>query len=135
MREKRRSARLLPRNDVIGRIKATVPARIVDISLLGAQIEIPSALRPSVECDISLPGPDGEDFRVRTRILRCRVGGLSKSRSSGAPVLYRAGIEFAPMNSHKLALLKEFLEAIRRDGVAAGSGAVLEFNPEQNSAS
>ncbi|MCD4749662.1 MAG: PilZ domain-containing protein [Thermoanaerobaculales bacterium] len=135
MKERRRAARLLPEQEIFGRIKATVPARIVDISLFGVQVEVPSALRPSVECNISLPVGEQDELRLRARIQRCRVNGFDQSVSLGPAVVYRAGMEFEPMNSTKKKILQGILAQIRIDGVMPGSEAVLEMCEDQPFAS
>ena len=72
MMERRRSQRIPVPEDRFGRVKATVPARIVDISRHGVQLEVPAALRPAVECDLTLPAGAG-DVRIRARVQRCRA--------------------------------------------------------------
>ncbi len=106
MNERRRVARHRIEEDLFGRVKATVPARIVDISPFGAQVEVPSALRPSVECDIWLPLDEGQ-IRIRARVLRCRAAAMHPDGGDGANLLYRAGLEF-------VGLSEKDVEALRR---------------------
>jgi len=90
--ERRRSQRVPVQGDRYGRVKATVPARIVDISQHGVQLEMPAALRPAVECDLTLPF-GSRNLRIRARVQRCRVMGFSEDANE-RKLLYRAGLEF-----------------------------------------
>ena len=92
--ERRRSRRIRPTNDLHARVKATVPARIVDMSVAGAQIEVGSILRPSAECDIWIPDADGRPVRIRAEVRRCRAVGTTVLPGGERTVLYRAGLEF-----------------------------------------
>ncbi len=105
--ERRRSRRIRPTNDLHARVKATVPARIVDLSVAGAQIEVDCILRPSAECDIWIPGPEGQPVRVRAEVRRCRAVGTRELPGGEKAVLYRAGLEF--MDTRKEA--REAVEA------------------------
>ncbi len=92
MMERRRSQRVPVSKDRFGRVKATVPARIVDISRHGVQLEVPAALRPAVECDLTLPFGT-RDLRIRAKVHRCRAMGFSDG-GEGRRLVYRAGLEF-----------------------------------------
>ena len=106
MNERRRAARHHIQDEVFGRVKATVPARIVDISPFGAQVEVPSALRPSVECDIWVPLEEGQ-VRIRARVLRCRAAAMRhEGTGNGANLLYRAGLEFTELSQDDVDALR-----------------------------
>ena len=89
----------------MGTVKATVPARVVDISPFGAQVEVPSALRPLVECDVTLPLERGP-LRVRARVQRCRAAAMEGSATSGPTLMYRAGLEFVAIDEATGEILK-----------------------------
>lgn len=108
MDDRRRSKRITPGDDLVGTVKATVPARVVDISPFGAQVEVPSALRPMVECDVTLPLERGP-LRVRARVQRCRAAAMDGTASSGPTLMYRAGLEFVAVEpAIREILQKEF---------------------------
>jgi len=92
MMERRRSHRVPVSKGRFGRVKATVPARIVDISRHGVQLEVPAALRPAVECDLSLPFGT-RDLRIRAKVHRCRAAGFAGG-GGNQRLVYRAGLEF-----------------------------------------
>jgi len=114
MMERRRSQRIPVPEDRFGRVKATVPARIVDISRHGVQLEVPAALRPAVECDLTLPAGAG-DVRIRARVQRCRAMGLSGSGGE-RKLVYRAGLEFVSIAESDRNALLDLV-----DQLAAGS--------------
>ncbi len=97
MNDRRRSERIPVAREVLGRVKATVPARVVDVSRHGMQVEIPAALRPTVACDICLDTPEGE-LRVRARVQRCRARSFAPADNGERLLVYRAGMEFLEMD-------------------------------------
>ncbi len=97
MNERRRIPRRQVVDEVIGRVKATIPARIVDISPFGAQVEVSAALRPTVECDVWVPVDDGQ-LKVRAAVRRCRATGVRGDGREGAAMVYRAGLEFVGLS-------------------------------------
>ncbi len=111
MDDRRRSKRVKPDENLVGTVKATVPARVVDISPYGAQVEIPSALRPMVECDVTLPLERGP-LRVRARVQRCRATTMERSATAGPMLMYRAGLEFIAIDEATAEVLRsEFAPA------------------------
>lgn len=92
MEERRRFHRAVPMTDVNVLIGGIRHARMLDISPIGAGIELPMALSPRAECPLSIPLLDGT-VRLQGRITRCR---LTSVRSAGPndDKVYRAGVEF-----------------------------------------
>lgn len=93
----------------MARVKATVPARVLDVSPFGTQVEIKTALRPGVECDLTIPVVSGE-IRIRAIVRRCRVafvsdGDLPEDEASNG-VVYRAGLEFVRCSEEEAARLR-----------------------------
>jgi len=103
MNERRNTERFNIDGEVFGRVKATVPARLVDISISGAQVEVPSALRPAVECDVTVPTENG-DLRVRARVQRCRAAAMKGN--DGSVLMYRAGLEFLEISQREQELIR-----------------------------
>lgn len=108
MNERRRFPRHQVSEEVFGRVKATIPARILDISPHGAQIELASALRPAVECDLWLPTKDGQ-LRIKATVRRCRAAGLRSDGHAGREMVFRAGLEFLGLSpGEQDALLRSY---------------------------
>lgn len=95
MRERRKAKRIQTEGAVVARVKSTHEARVLDISPFGAQVQLRAALRPGVECDVVVPVHDGE-LRLRAMVRRCRVAAVidGELENGGAPMAYRAGLEF-----------------------------------------
>ena len=102
MKERRRRERVSPPDALYGTVRATVPARIVDISPDGAKVEVQAPLRPAVDCDISLPTRRGE-MRVRARVVRCRAG----APTSEGGIVYTAGLQFVHLSEEASSALEE----------------------------
>ena len=106
MVERRRSPRVSPPVEVVGMVKATVPARVVDLSAAGIQVEVASPLRPAVECNISLPTADG-DLKVRALVLRCRASIMRQVGSGERGMVYRAGLAFLDLSPGQVEVLED----------------------------
>lgn len=83
----------MPRGDVWCRVKSSLPARLVDISPLGVQVEIPAPLEPLAEVGVSIPVIGGTVW-LRARVQRCRAAGIGMTGSADRGMVYRAGLEF-----------------------------------------
>jgi hypothetical protein len=100
--------RAVPRVELKQRLDASVmaiePARILDISSRGAQIEVANILQPSGRCDLRIQFADGE-FAVHATVRRCRASGFGLDGNNQSVVLYRAGLEFDEVAPESLARL------------------------------
>lgn len=54
MAERRSAQRLTPATELSARVRAFLPARVVDVSRTGIQLELSSLLRIGVSCDVKL---------------------------------------------------------------------------------
>ncbi len=93
MSERRAVPRVEPKKPLSARVRTFVPARIVDISSRGAQIELATSLRPEVPCDLRIQLETG-DIVVHAIVRRCRAWGFGLDERDQRVLLYRAGIEF-----------------------------------------
>ncbi len=118
MKERRRHHRVTPDDEVYGKVKATVPARVVDISPEGVQVEVSSGLRPNVECDLSLPVDDGA-IQVRARVLRCRAATMRPGADS-SELLFRAGLAFVGLSPSDQETLRETYGIPPEESTAGG---------------
>ncbi len=85
--------RVEPQQPLSARVKAFLPARIVDLSSRGVQIELATSLRPQVPCDLRIQLEQGE-VTVRGLVRRCRAWGFGLDERDQRVLLYRAGLEF-----------------------------------------
>ena len=93
MTERRAVPRGEPKRPLSARVKAFLPARIVDLSERGVQIELAAILRPQVPCDLLIQ-LDGGEVVVRGLVRRCRAWGFGLDERDQRVLLYRAGLEF-----------------------------------------
>jgi hypothetical protein len=87
-------------------VKATVPARVVDLSVAGAQVEVSSPLRPSVQCDIALPTAAG-DLKIRARVTRCKATVMRDLGGGERGMVYRAGLTFMKLEPNEAEVLED----------------------------
>jgi hypothetical protein len=93
MTERRAVPRVELQKPLQARVKTFLPARIVDISSKGAQLELATSLRPEVPCDLRIQLESG-DIVVHAIVRRCRAWGFGLDEKDQRVLLYRAGIEF-----------------------------------------
>ena len=96
--ERRRNRRIRPNQELLGKVKATVPARVVDLSVDGAQIEVGCILRPTAECDLWLPGDGRQSVKLRAEVRRCRATGVKELPGGERGMVYRAGLQFTALD-------------------------------------
>ncbi len=93
MKERRAVPRAEPKKPLSARVRAFMPARIVDLSERGLQLELATSLRPEVACDLRIKLDQG-DVTVRGLVRRCRAWGFGLDEHDQRVLLYRAGLEF-----------------------------------------
>ncbi|MGD1147794.1 MAG: PilZ domain-containing protein [Thermoanaerobaculaceae bacterium] len=93
MAERRAVPRVEPKKPLSARVKAFLPARVVDLSERGVQLELATSLRPQVPCDLRIQLDEGEVV-VRGLVRRCRAWGFGLDERDQRVLLYRAGLEF-----------------------------------------
>lgn len=98
MYERRQVERVSVNGVVAASVKSTVPARVIEISTSGVRVEIPTALRPSVNCRFALEVESGEVFEIRVRVRRCRIRQLGTAETRRTEVSFIAGLEFEAMD-------------------------------------
>jgi hypothetical protein len=126
MNERRAVPRVEPKKPLSARIKAFMPARIVDISSRGAQIELATSLRPEVPCDLRIQ-VEPHDIVIRAIVRRCRAWGFGLDDRDQRVLLYRAGIEFEEPPPQALAeLLAAAVEADARAAQTPAAAAASE---------
>jgi hypothetical protein len=90
---------------VVAKVKAFVPARLIDLSPRGAQVEVAVSLQPRQGCALRLTVA-GEELILPSTVRRCWVVGFGVDERSRPVTLFRAGLEFEPAldgSSEKLA--------------------------------
>lgn len=106
MNDRRRNPRVAPPQETIATVKATVPAKILDLSVQGMQVEVASTLRPGVDCNVSVPVPTG-NLKLRARVERCRAQSFTSVENSEGGMLYCAGLSFIKPSAEDLEALED----------------------------
>lgn len=108
MAERRSSERVTPSKELPAKVRAFLPARVMDISRIGVQLELSSLLRVGVVCDVRLSLGE-EELRWPATVCRCRASFFGLDASGQRVLLYRAGLQFAPMSDEEWERLERFL--------------------------
>jgi hypothetical protein len=103
MLDRRNATRVAPPKPISARLKTTLLARVVDISIRGLQVELPYALPIRARCDLRLQMEDGEVF-LGAFVRRCAVHGWAE-RQGKKVLLYRAGLQFEASSREVLKVL------------------------------
>ena len=119
MTERRAVPRVEPKKPLSARVRTFMPARIVDISSRGAQIELATSLRPQVPCDLRIQLETGEVV-VRAVVRRCRAWGFGLDERDQRVLLYRAGIEFEEAPPEELTRMLAATAGAKPTAEAAG---------------
>jgi hypothetical protein len=110
MNERRATARMAPAEPIPVKLKSSLPARVLDISAGGIQVEVGTSLRPEADCELRVQLADGE-IAVRARVRRCRAWGFGLDESDRRVLLYRAGLQFSDLPAEALARLRRYFDA------------------------
>ena len=103
MLDRRNATRVAPPKPISAKLKTTLVARVVDISIRGLQVELPYALPIRARCDLRLQMEDGEVF-LGAFVRRCTVHGWAE-RQGKKVLLYRAGLQFEASSREVLKVL------------------------------
>jgi hypothetical protein len=129
MSERRAAPRVKPAKEIPAKVRAFLPARVVDISPTGVQLELSSLLRIGVQCDVRLVLGD-EEIRWPATVRRCRATGFGLDEAGQKVLLYRAGLEFAPMSEGEWAKLRGFLQQEAAPGIEVARQDIVDTNPK-----
>ena len=93
-----------------GEIEASVVAHLMDLSLSGALLEVPSALPANARYSLKLPMSETESVELHAEVVRSYVHGFD-SISAGKPaVKYRAAIKFVDLTDAQQKSLKQLMD-------------------------
>ncbi len=89
---------------MVGRIYATDPAPVVNLSETGALVETQSMLRPGTVQTLRLPLSAAGELLLRCRVVRSFVHGVEGPEES--VVRYRAALEFVGLSEEERVALR-----------------------------
>ena len=91
-----------------GRIRATLSARLLDLSATGARIEHHTLLRPGFTWTIELPATMGA-LILPARVVRSTVVGIEESPPGERLLRYESGVAFGELTVDQQAALETVL--------------------------
>ena len=117
--ERRDHPRVAIDGQLRGEIEASVSAPLMDLSLSGALVEVPSALPANARYSLKLPMTDTEFIEIHAEVVRSYVHGFD-SVSAGKPaVRYRAAIKFLDLTKRQEKALKQLMDRGQGDPIQA----------------
>jgi hypothetical protein len=114
-KDRRIRARVAVNGDVLGKVHATSPAPVVNLSEKGALIEIQCVLRPGTVQILRLPLRNAGELTLRCRVVRSFIHGFDRTEGAETSVRYRAALEFVGLSDEDRAALRAHL-ASDQDG-------------------
>jgi hypothetical protein len=94
LRDRRVRARVAVHGDVLGKIHATSPAPVVNLSETGALVEVDCVLRPGHRADAALPLRGAGDLILRCRVVRSFIHGFDRAAGEESAGALPGGPEF-----------------------------------------
>ena len=110
MRDRRVRARVAIHGDVLGKIHATNPAPVVNLSETGALVEVDCVLRPGTVQMLRLPLPGAGELTLRCRVVRSFIHGFDRAPGEDSLVRYRAALEFVGLTDEERTALRAQVE-------------------------
>jgi hypothetical protein len=101
-----------PRVAVKKAATSVVETLVVDLSLSGALLEVPSSLPSGSRYSVRLPIADARSVSLVGEVVRSYVHGFEKSTGGVPAVKYRAAIKFVDVEPSE----RELLEQVIRSG-------------------
>lgn len=91
MEERRSHTRLHPTGELSVKVRALIPARVLDVSLSGMRVELSSLLRVGVPCEVKVR-VDGEDVVFPGTVQWCRAHHFGTNEQGEKVLYYWAGM-------------------------------------------
>jgi hypothetical protein len=96
--------------DVLGKIHATSPAPVVNLSETGALVEVDCVLRPGTVQMLRLPLRGAGELLLRCRVVRSFIHGFDRAPGEDSLVRYRAALEFVGLTDEERTALRAQVE-------------------------
>jgi len=102
--ERRRVRRIPVDGRPGGRVRATLEARLIDLSAAGARIQHENLLRPGFACTFELPS-DLADASLPVQVVRSVVVGAETGPAGERILRYESGLQFVGLTAGQRELL------------------------------
>lgn len=119
--ERRDHPRVSIDGNLQGEIEAAVEAPLMDLSLSGALIEVPSALPANARYALKVPMSESESESVvlHAEVVRSYVHGFDTVTAGKAAVKYRAALKFVDVTEDQQQALKQLIDRGQDDPIRA----------------
>ena len=117
--ERRGQPRVAIRGGVQGELEPAVTAPLMDLSLSGALVEVPSALPQKARYALKLPAASEGTFEIHVEVVRSYVHGFDTVAAGKPAVRYRAALKFIDVTDEQTETLKKLMESGRSDPIQA----------------
>ena len=117
--ERRSEPRVAIDGSLQGEIEAAVAAPLMDLSVSGALIEVPSALPANARYTLKLPLSATESLEVHAEVVRSYVHGFDTVSAGKPAVKYRAALKFVDLTEAQIGHLKQLMDRGQGDPIQA----------------
>ncbi len=121
--ERRRGRRVAVTGRPGGRVRATLDARLVDLSKTGARIEHNNLLRPGFTCTLEFPQSLG-DLVLSVQVVRSVVVGTEFTAAGDRLLRYESGLTFVKTKPEQQKALEDILARLD-PGSGLGNGRLV----------
>lgn len=123
VRERRGAPRVVIPGRVGSRVRATIEARLLDLSIIGARIQHQNLLRPGFTCILELPSALGA-HSLAVRVVRSTVVGTEPNEAGERLLRYESGLAFVDISEAQQIDIKIVLERLTPGG-GLGDGRLV----------
>lgn len=102
-----------------GEIEASVEAPLMDLSLSGALIEVPSALPANARYSLRLRLSETKTLELHAEVVRSYVHGFQTVTAGQPAVTYRAALKFVDVTEEAQQALKQLMDRGQGDPIRA----------------
>ena len=109
--ERREHPRVPIAGELQGKIETTIEAPLVDVSLSGALLEMPSTLAANTRYRLKVDASDAaEAFEADVEVVRSYVHGFDRGNAGQPAVKYRVAIRFVELTEPQETSLKKLMD-------------------------
>lgn len=117
--ERRAQPRVAIDGNLQGEIEAAVTAPLMDLSVTGALIEVPSALPANARYTLKLPMSATQSLEIHAEVVRSYVHGFDTVSAGKPAVRYRAALKFLDLTHDQTQNIKQLMDRGGGDPIQA----------------
>ena len=118
-RERRKHPRVPLKGEVKGKIHTVSAAPIIDLSVEGALLEVPCALKPRSLYTMRLALSPTEHLEVKGKVIRSYVHGFERNERGETVIKYRAAVQFQAITDAHKETLYQIVQKLAQGAVSA----------------